>query len=85
MLHIPFALCEAVSDLTALFVIQPHLPANSREVVQLCVGWAAEFEKRHGDTDWAEVEYLETIDAFFTEKYRAWIESVPARLLRANE
>ncbi len=84
MPHIPFALCEAVSDLTALFMTQPRLPANSRDVVQLCVDWAAEFEARHGATDWDEVDYLETIDAFFTAKYRAWIESVPARELRPN-
>jgi hypothetical protein len=85
MIHIPFALCEAVSELTAHFMTQPHLPANSRDVVQLCVDWAAEFEARHGNTDWAEVEYLETIDAFFTSKYRAWIETIPARSLRLNE
>jgi len=85
MIHIPYALCEAVSDLTALFMTQSRLPANSRDVVQLCVDWAAEFEARHGDTDWVEVEYLDTIDAFFAEKYRAWIETVPARSLRLIE
>jgi hypothetical protein len=85
MIQIPYGLCEVVSDLTAHFMTQPSLPANSRDVVQLCVDWAAEFEARHGDTDWNEVDYLETIDAFFTEKYRAWIETVPARSLRNNE
>lgn len=85
MPNIPYALCEAVSDLTALFIQQPALPANSRDVVQLCVDWAAEFETRHGSTDWTEVEYLETIDAFFADKYRAWIETVPARALRLIE
>lgn len=82
MIHIPYAICEAVSDLTALFMTQPQLPANSRDVVQLSVDWAAEFEARHAATDWAEAEYLETIEAFFASKYRAWIESVPARSLR---
>lgn len=85
MLNIPYALCEAVSDLTALFMAQPRLPANSRDVVQLCVDWAAEFEKRHQGDDWAEGDYLETIGVFFDEKYRAWIESVPAREVRAND
>ncbi len=84
MIHIPYSLCEAVSDLTSLFMTQPQLPANSRDVVQLCVDWAAEFEARHESEDWAEVDYLETIDAFFMAKYRAWIESVPARDLRQN-
>ena len=85
MIHIPYSLCEAVSDLTAHFMTQQHLPANSRDVVHLCVDWAAEFEARHSGTDWAEMEYLETIDAFFAEKYRAWIETVPARSLRLAE
>lgn len=85
MLNIPYALCEAVSDLTALFMTQPQLPANSRDVVQLSVDWAAEFEATHEATDWAEAEYLETIDAFFASKYRAWIESVPTRFLRLND
>lgn len=85
MLNIPYALCKAVSDLTALFMTQPHLPANSRDVVQLSVDWAEEFMTRHVATDWAEVEYLDTIDAFFDAKYRAWIDSVPARDLRLNE
>ena len=40
---------------------------------------------RHANTDWAEVEYLDEIDAFFDAKYRAWIDSVPARDLRHNE
>lgn len=30
MLTIPYALCEAVSDLTAQFLFQPQIPANSR-------------------------------------------------------
>lgn len=81
---INFGLCEAVSDLTALFVSQPQLPANSRDVCMLVVDWAEEFEKQHADTDWAEVEYLETIDRFFEDKYRAWLETTPARDRRSN-
>ena len=85
MLNIPFALCEAVSDLTALFMTKPQLPADSREVVRLCVDWAAEFETRHEADDWIEGDYLETIGDFFERKYRAWIESIPARELRFND
>lgn len=85
MLNIPYELCETVSDLTALFMTQPQLPANSRDVCALVVDWAGEFTERHAATDWAEVEYLDTVDAFFAEKYRAWIDSVPARDLRPND
>ena len=85
MINIPYDLCETVSDLTSLFVTQPTLPANSRDVCLLVIEWAEEFMNRHASTDWGEVEYLETIDAFFAEKYRAWIDSVPARDLRHNE
>ncbi len=85
MINIPYDLCEVVSDLTAQFVTQPQLPANSRDVCMLVIAWAEEFSSRHQGTDWNEVEYLETIDAFFSEKYRAWIDSVPARDLRPND
>lgn len=84
MINIPYSLCETVSDLTALFVTQPQLPANSRDVCLLAIAWAEEFSSRHESTDWGEVDYLEAIDAFFEEKYRAWIESVPARELMPN-
>ncbi len=85
MLTIPYDLCEAVSDLTALFMYQPQIPANSRDVVQLSVDWAGEFEARHRNADWAEIEYLEAIDRFFDQKYREWLESAPARSLRNND
>lgn len=85
MLNIPFALCEAVSDLTAFFMTMPQLPADSREVVRLCVDWAAEFETQNEASDWIDGDYLEVIGAYFEQKYRAWIESIPARDLRARD
>jgi hypothetical protein len=80
-----YGLCEAVSDLTSLFMTQAKLPANSRDTCSFIIDWAEEFDRRHAETDWAEVEYLETIDAFFSEKYRAWLESAPARSIRNND
>ena len=65
MINIPYDLCETVSDLIALFVTQPELPANSRDVCLLVIAWAEEFSSRHESTDWSDVDYLETIDAFF--------------------
>lgn len=85
MINIPYDLCETVSDLTSLFVTHATLPANSRDVCLLVIEWAEEFMNRHASTEWDEVDYLETIDAFFAAKYRAWINSVPARDLRQNE
>ena len=84
MTNATYGLCEAVSDLTTLFMAQPQLPANSRDTCALVVDWAEEFDRKHAETDWAEVEYLDTIDRFFADKYRAWLESAPARSLRNN-
>ena len=80
-----YGLCEAVSDLTSLFMAQDKLPANSRDTCSLIINWAEEFDRRHAETDWAEVEYLETINRFFSEKYREWLESAPTRSIKNNE
>ena len=80
-----YVLCEAVSDLTSLFMIQPQLPANSRDTCNLVIDWSVEFDRKHANTDWADFEYLDVIDAFFAQKYRAWLESAPARSVRAND
>ena len=84
MMSASYVLCEAVSDLTSLFMSEPQLPVNSRDTCALVIDWAEEFDRKHAETDWAEVEYLELIDRFFAEKYRAWLEATPARLLREN-
>jgi len=80
-----YGLCEAVSDLTSLFMTQPRIPANSRDVCALVIDWAEEFGRRHDGGDWAEIEYLEAIDRFFDQKYREWLISAPRRSVRDNE
>jgi len=75
-------LCETVSDLTALFVAQPELPADSRELCRLVIDWAEEFERQHTGETWADLEYLETIECFFSAHYRAWLEAAPPRSVR---
>jgi hypothetical protein len=75
-------LCETVSDLTALFVAQPELPADSRELCLLVIDWAEEFERQHTGETWADREYLEVIETFFTAHYRAWLEAAPPRSVR---
>lgn len=80
-----YVLCEAVSDLTSLFMIQPQLPANSRDTCNLVIDWSVEFDRKHANTDWGDLDYLDVIDAFFVQKYRAWLESAPACSVRAND
>jgi hypothetical protein len=75
-------LCETVSDLTSLFVAQPEQPANSRELCSLVIDWAEEFERCHAGEIWADQEYLEVIEAFFSAHYRAWLEAAPPRSVR---
>lgn len=43
---------------------------NSRIVNQLIISWASEFAQLHKDTDWREVDYLEIIYSFTTDKIR---------------
>jgi len=76
------ALCETVSDLTALFVAQPELPADSRELCSLVIDWAEEFEREHAGETWADCEYLEVIETFFSAHYRAWLEAAAPRSVR---
>ena len=80
-----YGLCEAVSDLTTLFMTQPRIPANSRDTCLLIIQWAEEFDRKHAETDWVEIEYLEAIDRFFDQKYCEWLESAAPRSIRNNE
>jgi len=82
MNNISYALCETVADLMAFFVEQPNLPNDSRETIRLTIEWAEEFEAHNAGEAWANREYLEDIQAFFEEKYRAWLEAAPSRSVR---
>ena len=77
-------LCEAVSDITSLFMEQPQLPANSRETCNLVMDWSVEFDRQHATTDWGDDDYLEIIEAFFAQKYREWLDSTSAHSRRHN-
>ena len=85
MTTISYGLCETVSDLASLFMSKPSFPNDSRESVRLVIEWAEEFENRNAGEAWADREYLEEIEMFFDQKYRAWLESAPARSLRNSE
>lgn len=43
---------------------------DSRIVNQLIISWASEFARLHKHTDWYEVDYLEIIYSFATDKIR---------------
>lgn len=45
-----------------------RLSNNSRERIGTLVSWAREFDERHRETDWEEVDYMETIEAFVGAK-----------------
>ena len=85
MANICYELCETVADLTSLLMIKPNLPNDSRESVRLVIEWAEEFEAKNAGEQWIDREYLEVIEQFFEEKYRAWLEATPARSVRHTE
>lgn len=75
--HVTYALCEAVADLAWNFALANVHPGDSRDVTRLCIGWAEEFERKWHGHEWGVdegPEYLEAIDAWFEEKYSAWLE-----------
>jgi hypothetical protein len=77
------SICETTSDLTSLFAGQAQVPANSRDLCYLVINWAEEFERLHVGETWADREYLEVIEAFFNDHYRAWLTAAPSRSVRA--
>ena len=69
-----YSLCEAVADLVWNYVCdiekgKVSQPADSRDLVHSCINWAAEFEAKNKGRVW-DGEYLEEIDAFYTEKLK---------------
>jgi hypothetical protein len=44
---------------------------NSRDRFDTLIGWANEFNRLHAATDWAEVEYLDTVEEWYSAKIRA--------------
>lgn len=44
---------------------------NSRDTISTIIAWANEFSRKHRDTDWAEVEYLDEIYNFTDEKLKS--------------
>ena len=84
MLSAIFCQREVIADFTILFEEQAQLPASGLELCQLSSEWAREFMRTHGDPDFQAEHYTSAINRFFDEKYREWIETVPARCLKIN-
>jgi hypothetical protein len=49
---------------------------DSRGRLDTLIDWANEFNARHAATDWAEVEYLDTIIDFYAEKTKPYRKPV---------
>lgn len=63
---------EIIYDLTwNLAAERKEIANDSRERFQIVVSWAEEFVRVHENTDWRSVDYMETIDDFYEEKYAA--------------
>lgn len=69
-----YRLNEAVADLALSWAMHAWHPSDSRDLVRLVIKWAEEFEAVPCDDD----NYLDRIDAFFNDKYQAWLEETPA-------
>ncbi len=62
---------EAVADIARNFAHAQLIPEDSREFASKCVEWAEIFQKKNAGREW-DGEYIEEIDAFFDEQYKAW-------------
>jgi hypothetical protein len=71
-----YSLSEAVADLTWNLTSDMeagkvgHIP-DSREVIRLCIEWANEFEAANAGEQWIDREYMEAIDAFYSDKIKS--------------
>jgi hypothetical protein len=59
---------ESLADISQLAGQFGFYSGNSREDIDLFIDWAEEFEVKHKDTDWAEIEYMDEIEKFAMEK-----------------
>lgn len=62
---------EAIADIAYEAGSQNFRPTeNSRDTIDTIIHWANEFTRQHQDTDWNEVEYLDTIYEFTEQKLK---------------
>lgn len=62
---------EAIADIAYEAGAQRFCPTgNSRDTIDIIIGWANEFTRKHQNTNWNEVEYLDTIYEFTDQKLK---------------
>lgn len=63
-------LLEALADIAYLAGQKGFFSGDSRNDIAEFIVWAKEFEEVHDETDWDEVDYMDTIEAFTLNKLR---------------
>ena len=63
-------LFEAIADIAFLAGQKGFFSGDSREDIAEFIKWANEFETIHEDTNWDEVDYITTMEAFTLNKLR---------------
>lgn len=63
-------LFESIADIAFMAGQRGFCSGDSRSDVAEFIKWGKEFEDTHEDTDWDELDYLETIEAFLNTKLR---------------
>lgn len=63
-------LFESIADIAFMAGQRGFCSGDSRSDVAEFIKWGKEFEDIHEDTDWDEVDYVETIEAFMNTKLR---------------
>lgn len=63
-------LLEALADIAYLAGQKGFFSGDSREDIAEFISWAREFETVHEDTNWDEVDYYDTLEAFTLNKLR---------------
>lgn len=63
-------LFEAIADIAFMAGQKGFFSGDSREDIAEFVKWAKEFEAIHEETNWDEVDYTHSIEAFTAHKLR---------------
>jgi len=63
-------LLEALADIAYLAGQKGFFSGDSRNDIAEFIIWAKEFEEIHDETDWDEVDYMDTLEAFTLNKLR---------------
>ncbi|MGB4848382.1 MAG: hypothetical protein WBP41_10720 [Saprospiraceae bacterium] len=61
-------LLETVSDISYIAGENKYFSGNSRADVSTFIFWAKEFQKENLKTNWHEVDYISSIEAFTENK-----------------